>query len=58
MLRRVMGVGTSAYYAWCAAVQGGDQKPQDQQLIDKVRQIFTYNKPCFGSRRLADRLQK
>jgi putative transposase len=51
-------VSTSAYYAWCHKPQDGDKKQQDQQLADKVWQIFTHNKQCFGSRRLADRLQK
>jgi len=27
-------------------------------IADSVRQLFTDNKQCFGSRRLADRLQK
>lgn len=53
-----MGVSTSAYYAWCNAPQHGDKKQQDQRLVDKVRQIFSDNKHCFGSRRLSDRLKK
>ncbi len=53
-----MDVSTSAYYAWCHNPQKGNKKQRDQQLADKVRQIFIDNKQCFGSRRLADRLQK
>ncbi|WP_082410018.1 IS3 family transposase [Methylomonas koyamae] len=53
-----MQVSTSAYYAWLKAPQDGDNKRQDQKLAENVRQIFTDNKQCFGSRRLADRLQK
>lgn len=51
-------VSTRAYYAWLKAPQDDDNKRQDQKLADKVRQIFTDNKQSFGSRRLADRLQK
>ncbi len=58
VLCRVMQVSTSAYYAWCNSPPDDDKKHQDQQLADSVRQIFTDNKQCFGSRRLADRLQK
>lgn len=53
-----MQVSTSAYYAWLKAPQDDDNKRQDQVLAEKVRQIFTDNKQSFGSRRLADRLQK
>ena len=58
VLCRVMQVSTSAYYAWLKAPQDGDNKRQDQKLAENVRQIFADNKQCFGSRRLADRLQK
>jgi len=51
-------VSTSAYYAWLKAPQDDDNKRQDQVLAEKVRQIFTDTKQSFGSRRLADRLQK
>ena len=53
-----MEVGTSAYYAWCNAATNGNKKQEDQELADKVRQIFTDNKHSFGSRRLSDRLKK
>ena len=58
VLCRVMEVGTSAYYAWCNAATTGNKKQEDQELADKVRQIFTDNKHSFGSRRLSDRLKK
>ncbi|MBD9354515.1 hypothetical protein [Methylomonas albis] len=47
-----MEVSTSAYYAWCKAPQDDDKKQQDQKLADKVQQIFTDNRQCFGSRRV------
>ncbi|WP_407939043.1 IS3 family transposase [Methylobacter luteus] len=34
------------------------KEQQEQRLADQVRQIFTDNKQCFGSRRLSDRLKK
>ncbi|WP_229427645.1 IS3 family transposase [Methylomonas fluvii] len=58
VLCRVMQVSTSAYYAWCNNPLNDDKKHQDQQIAENVKQIFTDNKQCFGSRRLADRLQK
>ncbi|WP_172680358.1 IS3 family transposase [Methylomonas koyamae] len=58
VLCRVMQVSTSAYYAWCNSPPDKGKAHQDQQRTDSVRQIFTDNKQCFGSRRLADRLQK
>ena len=58
VLCRVMQVSTSAYYAWLKTPQDDNNKRQDQKLAEKVRQIFTDNKQSFGSRRLADRLQK
>ena len=51
-------MSTSAYYAWLKAPQDDDNKRQDQKLAEKMRQIFTDNKQCFGSRRLANHLQK
>jgi len=53
-----MEVSSSAYYAWLKAPQDGDKKRQEQKLTEKARQIFIDNKHCFGSRRLASRLQK
>ena len=53
-----MEVGTRAYYAGCNAAIACDKKQEDQELADKVRQIFTDNKYGFGSRRLSDRLKK
>ena len=53
-----MEASTSAYYAWCNAAAAGDKTQQDQALADKLRQILTDNKHCFGSRRLSDRLKK
>ncbi|TPQ26990.1 hypothetical protein C2U68_09915 [Methylomonas koyamae] len=53
-----MQVSTSAYYAWLKAPQDNDNQRQDQKLAEKVRQLFIDNKQSFGSRRLADRLQK
>ncbi|WP_265588086.1 IS3 family transposase [Candidatus Methylospira mobilis] len=58
VLCRVMQVSTSAYYEWLKARQDSDKDQQDQKLAEKARQIFIDNKQCFGSRRLADRLQK
>ncbi|MGZ8143948.1 MAG: hypothetical protein ACXWTG_07280 [Methylosarcina sp.] len=58
VLCRVMAVSTSAFYAGCNAAAVGDKTQQDQALVDKLRQIFTDNKHCFGSRRLSDRLKK
>lgn len=51
-------MSTSAYYEWLKARQDSDKDQQDQKLAEKARQIFIDNKQCFGSRRLADRLQK
>ncbi|CAG1020666.1 hypothetical protein MTYM_00431 [Methylococcales bacterium] len=53
-----MQVSTSAYYAWLKAPHDDDNKRQDQKLAEKMRQIFTDNKQCFGSRRLENHLQK
>jgi len=53
-----MGVSTSAYYEWLKTPFDADKHQQDQKLAEKARQIFIDNKQCFGSRRLADRLQK
>jgi putative transposase len=53
-----MGVSTSAYYAWCHAREYDAKEQQEQRLADQVRQIFTDNKQCFGSRRLSDRMKK
>jgi putative transposase len=58
VLCRVMGVSTSAYYAWCHAREDDAKEQQERRLADQVRQIFTDNKQCFGSRRLSDRLKK
>lgn len=58
VLCRVMQVSTSAYYAWLKAPHDDDNPRQDRKLAEKVRQIFIDNKQSFGSRRLADRLQK
>ena len=58
VLCRVIQLSTSAYYAWLNAPQDDDNKRQDRKLAEKVRQIFIDNKQSFGSRRLADRLQK
>ena len=55
---RVMQVGTSAYYDWLKAPKGNDKDQQDQKVAETARQIFVDHKQCFGSRRLADRLQK
>jgi putative transposase len=57
-LCRVMQVSTSAYYEWLKAPQDRDKDQQDQKVAEKARQIFVDNKQSFGSRRLADRLQK
>jgi putative transposase len=54
----VVGVSTSAYYDWLKALQDSGKHQQDQKLAEKVKQIFIDNKQCFGSRRLADCLQK
>ena len=51
-------MSTSAYYAWLKAPPDDDNKRQDQLFAEKVQQIFTDNKQCFGSRRLADQLQR
>jgi transposase InsO family protein len=53
-----MQVSTSAYYEWLKAPRDCDKDKQDQSVAEKARQIFVDNKQCFGSRRLADRLQK
>ncbi|WP_446812141.1 IS3 family transposase [Methylomonas sp. 2BW1-5-20] len=53
-----MQVSTSAYYDGCNSPADHDKSLQDQKLVDSVRQIFTTNKQCFGSRRVADHLQK
>ncbi|QFY42188.1 transposase [Candidatus Methylospira mobilis] len=58
VLCRVMQVSSSAYYEWLKAPQDSDKDQQDQKLAENARQIFIDNKQCFGSRRLADRLQK
>ncbi|WP_082885387.1 MULTISPECIES: IS3 family transposase [Methylomonas] len=58
VLCRVMQMSTSAYYAWCNSPPDEDKTHQDQKLAETVRQNFTDNKQSFGSRRLADRLQK
>ncbi|MGZ5011706.1 MAG: IS3 family transposase [Methylobacter sp.] len=58
VLCRVMAVSTSAYYAWLKSPQDSHNYQQDRKLVEKTRQIFIDNKQCFGSRRLADRLQK
>ncbi|MGZ8241381.1 MAG: hypothetical protein ACXWTK_07670 [Methylobacter sp.] len=54
----MMGVNTCAYYTWYNAPKHGDKKQQAQLLSDKVCQIFSDNKHCFGSRQLSDRLKK
>ncbi|TPQ24633.1 hypothetical protein C2U68_18735 [Methylomonas koyamae] len=53
-----MQVSTSAYYQWLKIPQDSDKYQQDQKVAEKAKQIFIDNKQCFGSRRLADRLQK
>jgi transposase InsO family protein len=53
-----MQVSTSAYYAWLKAPQADDKDQRDQKMAEKAKQIFIDNKQSFGSRRLADRLQK
>jgi hypothetical protein len=58
VLCRVVEVGTSAFYAGCNTAATRDTTQQDQVLSDKIRQIFSDNKYCFGSRRLSDRLKK
>ena len=58
VLCRVMQVSASAYYEWLKAPQERDKDQHDQSIAEKARQIFIDNKQCFGSRRLADRLQK
>lgn len=57
-LCRVIQVSTSAYYEWLKAPQDNDKDQRDQKVAEKARQIFLDNKQSFGSRRLADRLQK
>ena len=51
-------MSTSAYYEWLKAPQERDKDQQDQKVAEKARQIFLDNKQCFGSRRLANQLQK
>ena len=58
VLCRVMQLSSSAYYEWLQAPQDSGRNQQDQKVAEKARQIFIDNKQCFGSRRLADRLQK
>lgn len=58
VLCRVMKVSTSAYYDWLKVPKDSDNDQQDQKIAETARQIFIDNKQCFGSRRLADRLQK
>jgi hypothetical protein len=53
-----MQVSTSAYYEWLKAPQDNDKDQLDQKVAEKAKQIFVDNKQSFGSRRLADRLQK
>ncbi len=57
-LCRVMQASTSAYYEWLKAPQDNDKDQLDQKFAEKAKQIFVDNKQSFGSRRLADRLQK
>lgn len=49
---------TSAYYDWLKAPTDSDKEQQDRKTAETAKQIFIDNKQCFGSRRLADRLQK
>ena len=58
VLCRVMGVSTSAFYTWCSNPDDSHKKQLDQVLAKRVQQIFAENKCSFGSRQLADRLQK
>jgi putative transposase len=53
-----MEVSTSAYYEWSKVSKDKAKERNEQRLADQVRQIFTENKHCFGSRRLSDRLKK
>ena len=53
-----MQVSTSAYYDWLKAPKESDKDQQDRKIAETAKQLFIDNKPCFGSRRLADRLQK
>ncbi|MGR9054176.1 MAG: IS3 family transposase, partial [Gammaproteobacteria bacterium] len=53
-----MQVSTSAYYDGLKAPKESDKERQDQNIAETAKQIFIDHKPCFGSRRLADRLQK
>lgn len=58
VLCRATQVSTSAYYDWLKAPKDRDNNQQDRKIAETDRQIFVDHKQCFGSRRLAHRLQK
>ena len=47
-----------SYYDWLKAPKDSDKHQQDQKIAETVSQMIIDNKQCFGSRRLADLLQK
>lgn len=53
-----MEVSTSACYAWLASPQDSGKKKEDQTLAESMRQLFMNHNQSYGSRRLADQLQK
>ncbi|NOQ81907.1 MAG: IS3 family transposase [Methylophaga sp.] len=59
-----MRVSTSAYYAWVNSPdrqgrQGRqDRAKEENELKEKIKQIFYENKQVYGTRRISDALSK
>ena len=58
VLCRVMEVSTSAYYDWVKQPETTEKAMEIKRLETKTRQLFDEFKQTYGSRRLADELQK
>ena len=53
-----MRVSTSAFYAWTQATENTDKTKKKAALEAKARELFEANKKSYGSRRLADAVNK
>jgi len=53
-----MRVSTSAYYAWVNSPDRQDRAKAENELKEKIKQIFYENKQVYGTRRISDALSK